>query len=388
MEKENKKQGGNNRRKFIKNVGIGAAAIGTAGLAGVLSSCKGQKQEEPAKKVVQVAPKAKTIEWRMVTTWGPHFPVLGEGADKFAQWIEEMSDGRLKIRVYGGGELVPALGVFDAVSQGTAEMGHSAAYYWAGKCPAAQFFAAIPFGFNAQAANAWMISGGGLELWEEAYKPFNVKPFVAGNTGVQMGGWFNKEINSIEDFKGLKMRMPGLGGKVIAKAGASAILVAGGEIYTNLERGVIDATEWIGPYHDYLMGFYKAAKYYYYPGWHETGTILEITANLKAFNALPKDLQAIVEAACAKSNVWMLSEFEAKNNQYLRKLIDEENVQLRAYPESVLKQLKKHSLEVVEEYADKDAGSKKAYDSFLKFQKNVFAWSKLTEEPYQQLKYL
>ncbi len=182
--------------------------------------------------------------------------------------------------------------------------------------------------------------------------------------------------------------MPGLGGKVIAKAGGNAVLVAGGEIYTNLERGVIDATEWIGPYHDYLMGFYKAAKYYYYPGWHETGTILEITANLKAFNALPKDLQAIVQGACARSNEWMLSEFEAKNNIYLRKLIDEENVQLKAYPESVLKKFKEYSLEVVEDAASKDAMSRKAYDSFLKFQKNAYAWSKLTEEPYQKMKYL
>ncbi len=385
MEKDNLKPDETNRRKFIKNVSIGAAAIGTAGLAGALSSCKGQKQEEV---VVKKEPKAKTIEWKMATTWPPHFPVLGEGADMLAKWIEEMSAGRLKISVYGGGELVPALGVFDAVSQGTVEMGHAAAYYWAGKCPSAQFFAAIPFGFNAQSMNAWIGNGGGLELWEEAYKPFNVKPFVAGNTGVQMGGWFNKEINSMEDLKGLKMRMPGLGGKIIAKAGANAVLVSGGEIYTNLERGVIDATEWIGPYHDYLMGFYKAAEYYYYPGWHETGTPLEAIVNLDAFNSLSKDLQVIVETACARANVWMLSEFEAKNNQYLRKLIDEEGVKLREYPEAVLKQLKKYSFEVLNEVADKDPMSRKAYDAYQKFQKNIFAWNKLTEEPYQKLKYL
>ncbi len=374
-----------NRRKFIKNVGMGAAAIGAAGLTGVLSSCKGQKQEKQA---VKEEKKVEVIEWKMVTTWGPHFPVLGEGADKMAQWIEEMSGGRLKIKVYGGGELVPALGVFDAVSQGTAEMGHSAAYYWAGKCPSAQFFAAIPFGFNAQSMNAWMISGGGLELWEEAYKPFNVKPFVAGNTGVQMGGWFNKEINSMDDLKGLKMRMPGLGGKVLAKAGGNAILVPGAEIYTNLDRGVIDATEWIGPYHDLLMGFYKAAKYYYYPGWHECGTPLEATVNLDAWNALPDDLKAIVETACARGNLWMLSEFEAKNNESLKELINVHKVQLREYPESVLRQLKKYSLEVVEEIAASDPMSRKAYDSYLDFQKNIFEWNKLTEEAYHKLKYL
>ncbi|MBU1343152.1 MAG: TRAP transporter substrate-binding protein DctP, partial [Proteobacteria bacterium] len=296
----------NNRRKFIKNVGIGAAALGTAGLAGVLSSCKGQKQEEQA---VKEAPKAKTIEWKMVTTWPPHFPMLGEGADKIAQWVDEMSDGRLKISVYGGGELVPPLGVFDAVSEGTVQMGHGAAYYWAGKAPAAQFFAAVPFGFNAQSLNAWLYSGGGMQIWEELYAQFNLKPFVAGNTGVQMGGWFNKEINTMEDLKGLKMRIPGLGGKVLAKAGGNAVLVAGGEIYTNLERGVIDATEWVGPFHDLKLGFHKAAKYYYYPGWHELGTGLEAMVNLDAWNTLPNDLKAIVEAATYKSNMWMLSEF-------------------------------------------------------------------------------
>ncbi|MBU2452257.1 MAG: TRAP transporter substrate-binding protein DctP [Proteobacteria bacterium] len=375
----------NNRRKFIKNVGIGAAALGTAGLAGVLSSCKGQKQEEQA---VKEAPKAKTIEWKMVTTWPPHFPMLGEGADKIAQWVDEMSDGRLKISVYGGGELVPPLGVFDAVSEGTVQMGHGAAYYWAGKAPAAQFFAAVPFGFNAQSLNAWLYSGGGMQIWEELYAQFNLKPFVAGNTGVQMGGWFNKEINTMEDLKGLKMRIPGLGGKVLAKAGGNAVLVAGGEIYTNLERGVIDATEWVGPFHDLKLGFHKAAKYYYYPGWHELGTGLEAMVNLDAWNTLPNDLKAIVEAATYKSNMWMLSEFEAKNNAALRELIDVHKVQLKEFPEPVLKELKRLSFEVLEEVAASDPMSRKVYDSFLEFQKNIYEWNKITEEPYQKLKYL
>ncbi len=388
MEKGNKKQDGTNRRKFIKDVGIGAAAIGTAGLAGVLSSCKGQKQEESAKKVVQEAPKAKTIEWKMATTWPPHFPMLGEGADNLAKWIDEMSGGRLKITVYGGGELVPPLGVFDAVNQGTVEMGHGASYYWAGKSPATQFFAAVPFGFNAQSMNAWLYSGGGMEIWEELYATFNMKPFAAGNTGVQMGGWFNKEINSMEDLKGLKMRIPGLGGKVLAKAGGNAVLVAGGEIYTNLDRGVIDATEWVGPFHDLKMGFHKAAKYYYSPGWHECGTTLESMVNLTAWNSLPDDLKAIVEAAMYRANLWMLSEFEAKNNAALKELVEVHKVQLRQFPDEVLKGLKKLSLEVLEDVANSDPMSKKAYDSFLEFQKNVFEWNKVTEEPYQKLKYL
>jgi len=376
----------NNRRKFIKNVGMGAAAIGTAGLAGVLSSCKSQKKEEAAEKKEE--PKAKTIEWKMVTTWPPHFPMLGEGADNLAKWIEEMSGGRMKIKVYGGGELVPPLGVFDAVSQGTAEMGHGAAYYWAGKAPAAQFFAAVPFGFNAQSLNAWVYSGGGMPIWEEIYSKFNLKPFLCGNTGVQMGGWFNKEINTMDDLKGLKMRIPGLGGKVLAKAGGNAVLVAGGEIYTNLDRGVIDATEWVGPYHDLKMGFYKAAKYYYYPGWHENGTALECMVNQNAWNSLPDDLKAIVETATYRVNMWMLSEFEAKNNDALQTLINEHNVQLKEFPEEVLKGLKKLSKEVLEEVAASDPMSKKAYDSFLAFQKNIYAWNKITEEPYQKMKYI
>ena len=377
----------NKRREFIKKVGVGVV-IGTTGITGVLSSCKGQKQEDAPKENKMAASKPKTINWRMATTWPPHFPMLGEGADNFAKWVDEMSGGRLKIQVYGGGELVPPLGVFDAVSQGTVEMGHGAAYYWAGKSPATQFFAAVPFGFNAQSLNAWLYSGGGLEIWEEVYKKFNLKPFPVGNTGVQMGGWFNKEISSVDDLKGLKMRIPGLGGKVLAKAGGNAVLVAGGEIYTNLDRGVIDATEWVGPYHDLKMGFYKAAKYYYYPGWHECGTGLEAMVNLNAWNTLPDDLKAIVDAAAYKCNMWMLSEFEAKNNGALQELVKKHNVQLRQFPEEVLKQLKKLSLEVLEEVAASDPMSRKAYDSFLSFQKNIFDWNKVTEEVYHKLKYL
>ena len=216
-----------NRRHFLKKSAAGALA-GSTLVFGCGTESTG---EAPA---VQTRKKYK---WRMVTTWAPHFPVMGEGADMMAEWIGEMSEGRLNIQVYGGGELVPALEVFDAVSQGVAEMGHGVAYYWAGKVPAGQFFAAVPFGMNAQQMNAWLYSGGGTELWQEIYAPYNLVPFPAGNTGTQMGGWFNREISSTNDLKGLKMRIPGLGAKVIAKAGGTPVLTAGGEIYTNLERG-------------------------------------------------------------------------------------------------------------------------------------------------------
>lgn len=327
----------------------------------------------------------KTYQWKMVTTWPPHFPVLGEGADKLAEMIGTMSGGRLTVQVYGGGELVPPLQAFDAVSQGMVEMGHGAAYYWAGKAPAAQFFAAVPFGMNAQGMNAWIYTGGGMQLWEEVYAPFNLKPMPAGNTGVQMGGWFNREIKSIDDFKGLKMRIPGLGGKVLAKAGGTAVLSAGGEIYTNLERGVIDATEWVGPYNDYKMGFYKVAKYYYYPGWHEPGTVLETFVNKKAFEALPKDLQEVVTTAAMACNLWMLCESETKNNFYLNKMVKEEGVQLKKFPDDVIKKLRQYSTEVLEEIAGKDAMSKKVYESFRKFQKQHQEWGKISEAAYSSL---
>ena len=358
------------RREVLKKAGVGAVGLGAAGLA-----------LKPRK----ASASKKVYHWKMVTTWPPHFPVLGESADMIAKWVEEMSGGRLKISVYGGGELVPPLGVFDAVSSGTVEMGHGASYYWAGKHPATQFFAAVPFGLNAQGMNAWIVSGGGQQLWDELYAKFNLKAWPAGNTGVQMGGWFNKEINSIDDLKGLKMRIPGLGGKVLAKAGGNAVLVAGGEIYTNLDRGVIDATEWVGPYHDYKMGFYKAAKFYYYPGWHEPGTTLECMVNKKKFEALPKDLQAIVVAACARSNMWSLCEFEAKNESYLKILVDKHHVKLRKFPDPVLAQLKKYADEVLDDLRKKDPLTKKVCDAYKAFQKQYDEWNKISEQAYAKL---
>lgn len=364
-----------NRREFLKK----ASTVTALGGASLVFGCSGKQESSGAAPALQTG---KSYEWRMVTTWPPRFPALGEGAEQLAAWVDEMSGGRLKIRVYGGGELVPALEAFDAVSQGVVEMAHSASYYWAGKAPATQFFSAAPFGMNAQQMNAWILRGGGLELWEELYGQFNLLPMPCGNTGVQMGGWFNKKINSLEDFKGLKMRIPGLGGKVIEKAGGSAILSAGGEIYTNLERGVIDATEWIGPYHDYMMGFPKIAKYYYYPGWHEPGTVLELFMNKTAFEGLPKDLQEIIRAAAQYANIWMLSEFEAQNNIYLQKIKSEFNTQILKFPDDVLAGLRRYSEEVVDEITAKDPMSKKVYESFSKFKKSVHNWAEISEKIY------
>ncbi len=361
------------RKNFIKGIAAGTIALPFV-IRGLGGGNKANSQSGP--NVIS----QKKYQWRMVTTWPPNFPVVGEGCALFAKWVNEMSAGRMEIKVYGGGELVPPLEVFDAVRNNAAEIGSGASYYWVGKVPASPFFTTIPFGMNAQQANSWMMSGDGLKLWEELYADFGLLPIPGGNTGFQMGGWFNKEINTMDDFEGLKMRMPGLGAKVLQKAGGTPVLLAGGEIFTGLERGVIDATEWIGPYHDYLMGFHQIAKYYYSPGWHETGSVLEILVNQNKFKELPTDLQQIIRTASYRANHWMLSEFEAKNAIYLEKLIMEEEVDVRQYPKEVLAQLKIYTKDVLEELANADAFTKKVYDSYRSFMKKAAVWAKSSEK--------
>lgn len=326
----------------------------------------------------------KTFNWKMVTTWPPNFPVFQEGVERFANDIKVMSDGRLNIKVYAGGELIPPLQTFDAVSQGTVEMGHGAAYYWAGKIPAAQFFTTVPFGMNAQGMTAWLYGGGGLELWQEVYKKYNLVPFPMGNTGVQMGGWFNKKINSVDDLKGLKMRIPGLGGKVLAKAGGTPVLLAGGEIYTALERGTIDATEWVGPFHDERLGLYRAAKYYYYPGWHEPGSELELIVNQDAWQQLPDDLKKIVETAARANSLWMFAQFESLNLKALEELKSKYHVEVLEFPDDVLRTLHKMADEVYKEESAKDPQFKMVYEAFDKFRKNNVEWNKISETAYQK----
>jgi len=295
-----------------------------------------------------------------------------------------MSGGRMRIRVFGGGEIVPAMETFEAVQEGIAEMGNSAAYYWAGKIPSSQLFASVPFGFNAQKMNTWLLAYGGEELWREIYKPFNLIPFPSGNTGVQMGGWFNKRIDTIRDIQGLKMRIPGLGGKVWAKAGGTPVLVSGAEIYTNLERGVIDATEWIGPYHDYLMGFHEVAKYYYYPGWHEPGTTFESFVNREKYLELPEDLQEIIATGLYRMNLWTLSQFEFKNAEFFNKIRKSSKVKVLPFPKEVLSELKKYNKEVIKELIQEDAASRKIYDSIREFSELIEDWTRVSEMEYHQ----
>ncbi|NRA51966.1 MAG: TRAP transporter substrate-binding protein, partial [Phaeodactylibacter sp.] len=323
---------------------------------------------------------AKKYQWKMVTTWPPKFPILGEACEIFAERVKTLSGGRMEIRVYGGNELVPALEAFDTVREGGAELGCGAAYYWAGKAEAAQFFASVPFGMNAQQLNAWMVSGG-LELWEELYAEFNLIPMPGGNTGVQMGGWFNKEINAVEDLKGLKMRIPGLGGKVLQRAGGAPVLMAGGEIYTGLERGVIDATEWLGPFHDTLMGFHEIAEYYYSPGWHEPGTMLEFFVNKEQFEQLPSDLQGIIKTVSSELSGWILSQMEANNAVALAKFL-EKGINLRRFPDEVINQMRTYTQEAIDEITARDPRSKKVYESYRSFQQKAANFAAITEKAY------
>ncbi|MDF1589309.1 MAG: TRAP transporter substrate-binding protein DctP [Gammaproteobacteria bacterium] len=362
----------------MKNTLITGLLIACSAL--LLTACN--QAEQQGASTTQSIDTSKTYHWKMVTTWPPGFPVLQEGAERFAKNIKDMSNGRLTIKVYAGGELIPPLQTFDAVSQGTVEMGHGSAYYWAGKVPEAQFFSTVPFGMTARGMNAWLYDGGGLELWRETYKPFHVIPFPLGNTGVQMGGWFNKEINSLQDIKGLKMRIPGIGGKVLAKAGGNPVLLAGSELYTALERNTIDATEWIGPYHDQRLGLYRAAEHYYYPGWHEPGTVLELTVNQRAWDSLPADLQAIISNAAMAENVRMLSEMEQKNMFALQELMTRPDVQLHRFPDEVLTKLKALTGETLAEEAANDPKFKHVYDAFEAFRAKNKAWSDISENAY------
>jgi TRAP-type mannitol/chloroaromatic compound transport system substrate-binding protein len=322
------------------------------------------------------------IEWKIITTWPKNFPGLGTAAENFSRYVEEMSGGRMKVRVYGAGEIVPAMEVFDAVSQGVADAGHGAAYYWKGKVPSSVFFTAVPFGLNAQEMNGWLHYGGGLELWQEAYAPYNLLPMAGGSTGVQMAGWFNKEITSIDDLKGLKMRIPGLAGEVFAAAGGTAVRIAGGELYTSMQTGVIDALEWVGPYNDLAFGFHEVARYYYYPGWHEPGSILEFVVNRDSFDALPKDLQAVVTYAARASNQDMLDEYTARNNAALRKLIDEHGVQLRKLPDDVLKALWQGSQQVMNNLVEADPMAARVYESYAEFYQGVRGYHHISEQAY------
>jgi len=353
---------------------ISAILVACGGESGSTSVADGEMQAQ------------QSYEWKLVTTWPKNFPGLGEAPETFADLVEEMSNGRMRIRVYGAGEIVPALEVFDAVSAGTAEMGHSASYYWRGKVPEAQFFGAVPFGLNAEEMESWVNFGGGQELWEEVYAPFNILPMPGGNTGVQMGGWFNKEINSVEDFRGLKMRIPGLGGEVIQRLGGVTINLAAGDIYTSLQTGVIDATEFVGPLNDLALGFYDVAEYYYFPGWHEAGSLQEFLFNKEMFEALPQDLQVIMRTAASAVSAMMADEIRLQNSNALATLLEEHNVELRQFPDDLTAELYKVSQDIINELGQSSEVGQRILASYRAFEAQIKDYQDISEEAYMRIR--
>ncbi|OKL43989.1 TRAP transporter substrate-binding protein [Pseudovibrio exalbescens] len=352
------------RRSFLKNAGLAAGA--TAGAASLAAPALAQGKRELT----------------MVTTWPKNFPGLGTGAQRVADRITNATDGRLTVKLFAAGELVPAFESFDAVSSGTADMYHGADYYWQGKHKAYPFFTAVPMGLTANELDAWINIGEGQALWDELAAQFNVKPFMAGNTGLQMGGWFNKEINSLEDMKGLKMRMPGLGGEVLRRLGATAVALPGGEIFPALQSGAIDATEWVGPWNDLAFGFYKIAKFYYYPGFHEPGAGLSCGINMDVWNSFSDSDKALVRDACLAENNYMFSEFNYNNGAALDTLVNKHGVQLKEFSPEVFDAIGKVSEEVVAEVANEDDLSKRIYDSYIKARKEIGGWINTSEGAY------
>jgi TRAP-type mannitol/chloroaromatic compound transport system substrate-binding protein len=355
------------RRDFVRTVGAGGALVGAAAAASSF----------PAPAIAQ-----GIKQFKMVTTWPKNFPGLGTGAERLAQRITTMSEGRIEVKVFAAGELVPAFQSFDAVASGNAEMSHSASYYWQGKSPAFNFFAAVPFGLEPMEHASWVAYGGGQELWDEVAAQFDIKPFLRASTGPQMGGWFRKEINTLDDYQGLKFRMPGLGGEVLRRLGAAVVNLPGGEIFPALQSGTIDGTEWVGPWHDMAFGFYKVAKFYYWPGWHEPGTTGEVLINRKAWEGLTKAEQAMFEAAI-EAEAWReYAEINAKNADSLKVLVEEHGVEVRRFNDDLLKEVGRVSGEVVAEVGKSDPMTLKVYDSYMDFRSKAIGWAAIADQGY------
>jgi TRAP-type mannitol/chloroaromatic compound transport system substrate-binding protein len=322
------------------------------------------------------------MEINMVSTWPRDFPGLGTGAQRFAQRLSDMSDGRIVVNYFAANERVKAFDAFDEVASGNAQIYHGAEYYWKGKHPGFAYFTSVPFGLTCNEMNAWIRFGGGQQLWDELAAGYGLKGLMCGNTGVQMGGWFRKEINSVDDFKGLKMRMPGLGGDVLAKLGASPVSLPGGQIYENLVSGAIDATEWVGPWNDHIMKFYEAAKYYYFPGMHEPGAMLSIGMNNEWWQSLSKADQLMVEAASSMENDVMFAEYNAKNSEFLDKLVNEQGVKVREFNDDVYDAFGEASEEVFESVKTHSDLAKRIHESFEAARSSIGAWSTLSDQAY------
>lgn len=317
----------------------------------------------------------------LASSFPPSLDTIFGAGEKLSERVSQLTDGRFSIRVYPAGELVPGLQVLDSVQQGAVQMGHTAGYYYIGKNPALAFDTTLPFGLTARQQNAWLYHGGGLELMREVYADFGVRNFPGGNTGAQMGGWFRNEVQSLGDLKGLKMRIPGLGGEVMDRLGVTVQVLAGGDIFPSLERGAIDATEWVGPYDDLKLGFHKAASNYYYPGWWEPGPSLSFLVNQNAWDKLPTDYQQALEVATAEANQFMLTRYDAVNLGAMKQLIAE-GVTLRAFSEDIMVAAQSTFREQVEQLAASDVGYRKIYDQWKTFREDSFAWFGTAEKAY------
>ena len=365
-----------NRRDFLTTATASTAALALTGCNDnnrqAIDYSKQPKKQDGDKKRVNINRNKKTVI-KLATSWPAHFPIMGTGVEDFSKRVKDVSGGSLEIKLYPKNTLVPALAVFDACSSGQIDAFHSGPYYWKGKNSAFSLYTGMPFGFTAEETNSWMLYGGGLELWREQYEKYNLYPFMGGNTNIQMGGWYRKPINSLADMQGLKMRMPGLGGEVFSKMGVNSVLLPAGEIYTSLERGVIDATEWVGPALDIKMGFYKVAPYYY-SGWHEPGSILELTFNKHFWDKLAFEQQSIIEVASSEMNSNMNYHFHAENIKALAKL-KELNINIYQYPTDVIVASKKALHEVITDLSIKNEDFKKVYLSIKKHLDLSEKWS-------------
>ena len=353
------------RRKFLRNVGVGGATV-------VASTAVAA----PA-----IAPSMPELKWRLTSSFPKSLDTLYGAGENLARYVAEMTDNRFQIRVFAAGEIVPGLQVLDAVQNGTVEMGHSAGTYYIGKDPTLAFDTTLPFGLNARQQDAWMNYGGGRELMAEVYRDYNTFSIPCGNTGAQMGGWFRKEIKTPEDMKGLKFRIAGIAGMVCAKVGAVPQQIAGGDIYPALEKGTIDAAEWVGPYDDQKLGFNKIAPYYYYPGWWEGGPQTSAMINLAKWNELPKAYKAVIDSACAKAQAMMLSKYDAENPKALRELVTA-GTKLVPFPQSVLEACFGAANELYAELSAKNAKFKKVYDAWRPFRNEEILWFRVAENTF------
>ncbi len=351
------------RRSFVAK-----SLAGAAGAGAILSAC-GQASDEGAAAVQT----RKRVNWRLASSFSRSLDTIYGAAEVLADRVRDLTDGRFSIRPYPGGELVPALEVLGAVQTGTIQIGHSASYYYVGKNPAFAFDTCVPFGLTARMQNAWLYYGGGLEIMRDLFADFSIVNLPGGNTGVQMGGWFRRVIGSLDDLRGLKMRIPGLGGQVMDRLGVNVQLISGGEIFPALERGAIDATEWVGPYDDEKLGFHKVARNYYYPGWWEPGPTLTFYVNRNAWDSLSSEYQAVLATAAAEANVRMMAKYDAQNPPALERLVAE-GITLRRFPSDILDAAREQAFEIMNAEAGKDAGYRRVFDSFNSFRTTAYRW--------------